>query len=65
MQIDGYRHTLAGARATVARQLAALSSFYRYALAEELVQRNPVETISRPKVNADRSATQELTKEQA
>lgn len=65
VQIDGYRHTLAGAPATVARKLAALSSFYRYALADDLVQRNPVETIARPKVNADHSATQGLTKEQA
>lgn len=65
VHVDGYRHTLAGAPATAARKLAALSSFYRYALAEDLVQRNPVETIARPKVNADHSATQGLTKEQA
>ena len=65
VHMDGYRHTLAGAPATVARKLAALSSFYKYALAEGLVQRNPVETVARPKVDADHSATQGLTREQA
>ena len=65
VQVDGYRHALAGAPATVARKLAALSSFYRYALACGWVQVNPVQAVARPKVNADHSATQGLTKEQA
>ena len=65
VQMDGYRHALAGAPATVARKLAALSSFYRYALACGWVQVNPVQAVARPKVNADHSATQGLTKEQA
>ncbi|SFT76425.1 tyrosine-type recombinase/integrase [Arthrobacter sp. ov118] len=65
VHLDGYRHTLTGAPATVARTLAALSSFYRYALAEELVDRNPVATISRPAVDADHSSTQGLNRDQA
>jgi integrase/recombinase XerD len=65
VHLDGYRHTLTGAPATVARTLAALSSFYRYALSEELVDRNPVATISRPAVDADHSSTQGLSRDQA
>jgi integrase/recombinase XerD len=65
VHLDGYRHTLDGAPATVARTLAALSSFYRYALGEELVDRNPVATISRPAVDADHSSTQGLNRDQA
>lgn len=65
VHLDGYRHTLTGAPSTVARTLAALSSFYRYALAEELVDRNPVATISRPNVDADHSSTQGLSRDQA
>lgn len=63
--IDGYRHTLAGAPATVAAKLAALSSFYRYAVSADLIAGNPVELIKRPKVDADHSDTQGLTKDQA
>lgn len=63
--IDGYRHTLAGAPATVAAKLAALSSFYRYALSAELIAGNPVELVKRPKVDADHSDTQGLSKDQA
>lgn len=65
VHLDGYRHTLTGAPATVARTLAALSSFYRYALGEELVDRNPVATINRPAVDADHSSTQGLSRDQA
>lgn len=64
--IDGYRHTLAGAPATVAAKLAALSSFYRYALsADAITGGNPVELVKRPKVDADHSSTEGLTKDQA
>jgi site-specific recombinase XerD len=65
--IDGYRHTLTGlAPATVAAKLAALSSFYRYAVsADVLAGGNPVELIKRPRVDADHSDTQGLTKDQA
>lgn len=64
--IDGYRHTLDDlAPATVAAKLAALSSFYRYAVSADLIAGNPVEQIKRPKVDADHSDTQGLTKDQA
>jgi site-specific recombinase XerD len=63
--IDGYRHSLAGSPATVAARLAALSSFYRYALSAELITANPVELIKRPKVDPDHSGTSGLNKDQA
>lgn len=65
VHLDGYRHTLIGAPSTVARTLAALSSFYRYALAEEAVERNPVATVVRPAVDVDASSTQGLSRDQA
>lgn len=65
VHVDGFRHTLAGAPSTVARALAALSSFYRYAIAEGAADRNPVGTVNRPNVDADHSSTQGLTREQA
>lgn len=65
--VDGYRHVLdgAGAPATVAARLAALSSFYRYALTEDAIQRNPVELMARPKINPDHTETAGLSKHQA
>lgn len=52
--------------ATVAARLAALSSFYKYALSADLIPRNPVELVQRPKVDADHSNnTSGLTKDQA
>jgi integrase/recombinase XerD len=65
--IDGYRHTLAGlAPATVAAKLAALSSFYRYAVSADVITGgNPVELVKRPKVDPDHSDTQGLSKDQA
>jgi integrase/recombinase XerD len=64
--IDGYRHTLAGSPATVAAKLAALSSFYRYAVSADVIAGgNPVELVKRPKVDADHSDTQGLSKDQA
>jgi len=65
VHVDGYRHTLAGAPSTVARTLAALSSFYRYAMAEDATHLNPVQTVTRPRVDADHSSTQGLTRDQA
>ncbi|XAZ30241.1 tyrosine-type recombinase/integrase [Paenarthrobacter ureafaciens] len=65
VHVDGYRHTLTGALSTVARTLAAVSSFYRYALAEDVVDRNPVATVVRPNVDADHSSTQGLNRDQA
>jgi integrase/recombinase XerD len=63
--LDGYRHTLTGAPATVAAKLAALSSFYRYALSADLIPANPVELVKRPTVDADHSNTAGLTRDQA
>ena len=40
------------APATVAQRLAALSSFYRYARHEGLIERNPTEGVERPPVRA-------------
>lgn len=65
VHVDGYRHTLTGAPSTVARTLAAVSSFYRYAMSEGVVDRNPVEMIVRPTVDADHSSAQGLNREQA
>ncbi|RNL49480.1 site-specific integrase, partial [Arthrobacter oryzae] len=53
--LDGYRHGLTGAPATVAARLAALSSFYRYALSAELIAANPVELVKRPRLDPDHS----------
>jgi len=63
--IDGYRHRLPGAPATVAARLAALSSFYRYAVSAELIAANPVELVKRPKMDPDHSGTAGLSKDQA
>lgn len=64
--IDTWRTTLTGAPSTVARRLAAVSSFYSYAAHDAgAIATNPVQRVSRPKVDADHSATQGLTKEQA
>ena len=46
-------------RATIARRLAALSSYYSYGVAEGTLQRNPVAYVARPKVD-DESHTQGL-----
>ncbi|MHA7272576.1 tyrosine-type recombinase/integrase [Arthrobacter sp. TMT4-20] len=65
VHVDGYRHALTGKPATVAQKLAAVSSFYRYAVSAELVTANPAELVERPKVDADHSSTQGLSKDQA
>lgn len=64
--IDAWRSTLTGAPSTVARKLAAVSSFYAYAADDAgVIAVNPVRRVTRPKVDADHSATQGLTKDQA
>ncbi|KNC20339.1 hypothetical protein AC792_01235 [Arthrobacter sp. RIT-PI-e] len=65
VHVDGYRHTLVGAPSTIARTLAALSSFYKYAIAEGATALNPVATVVRPAIDADHSTTQGLTRDQA
>jgi integrase/recombinase XerD len=63
--VDGYRHSLTGAPATAAARLAALSSFYRYAVSADLISSNPVELVRRPRLDPDHSSTQGLSKDQA
>jgi site-specific recombinase XerD len=59
--VDAYCRQLAEmegcSSATVARRLSALSGFYRYALSEELVARNPVAQVRRPKVGTETIST--------
>lgn len=59
--VDAYARSLAEldgrSPATVARKLSALAGFYRYALSEELVARNPVASVRRPKVGSDSVST--------
>ncbi|MGP5397392.1 tyrosine-type recombinase/integrase [Arthrobacter rhombi] len=63
--VDAYRLSLTGSPSTVARKLAAVSSFYGYALDAGTVETNPVARVKRPQVDADASTTQGLTIEQA
>lgn len=65
VEVDGWRHTLTGAPATVAQKIAAVSSFYRYATSTGTTTTNPVELVARPKVSADHSSTQGLSKDEA
>jgi integrase/recombinase XerD len=63
--VDGYRHSLTGAPATMAAKLAALSSFYRYAVSADVIGGNPAELVRRPRVDPDHSSTGGLSKDQA
>lgn len=66
--LDWWRNWLTdtgSALSTVARKLAAISSFYRYAQAENILQVNPVQLVTRPKVDADHSSTNGMTRQQA
>ncbi|WP_298944041.1 tyrosine-type recombinase/integrase [uncultured Microbacterium sp.] len=66
--IDAYRLTLTGAPSTVARKLAAASSFYSYASAEGAMPRaesHPVSRVVRPRVDADHSDTRGLSEAEA
>jgi integrase/recombinase XerD len=51
--VDAWREHLAGKPATVARRLSAVSSFYTYWLAEDVVARNPAANAARPSVSPD------------
>lgn len=64
--VDAYARTLAEvpdehgrtrSPATVARHLSTLSGFYRYAVAEDVVARNPVANVKRPKVGTHTVST--------
>jgi integrase/recombinase XerD len=50
---------------TIARKMAAVSSFYAWCLRHGHAQANPVATLDRPQVDYDTSATAGLTKDQA
>ncbi|ALJ19477.1 tyrosine-type recombinase/integrase [Microbacterium sp. No. 7] len=66
--IDLWRATLTGGGSTVARKLAAASSFYSYASAEGAMPRaesHPVLRVVRPRVDADHSATRGLSEAEA
>lgn len=64
-ELDVWRNALTGANTTVARKLAAASSFYRYAQSEGATERNPVALIVRPAIDRDHSPTAGMTLEQA
>lgn len=52
--VDGYVRTLEleeRSPSTIARRLASLSSFYRYAESEEVIARNPINLVKRPRVS--------------
>lgn len=59
--VDAFARTLAELEgrspATVAQHLSAVSGYYRYALSEEKVARNPVDFVRRPKVGTDTIST--------
>jgi len=57
--VDAYAHRLrelGASDATIARRLACLSGFYRYALEEGLLERNPVAGVRRPRLSEDSQA---------
>ena len=57
--VDAYAHhlrELGASDATIARRLACLSGFYRYALDEGLLERNPVAGVRRPRLSEDSQA---------
>lgn len=56
---------LGGAPSTVARKLAAASSFYSYAADEGLIASQPARRVKRPRIDADHSATRGLSKSEA
>ena len=59
--MDAYARTLAEidgrSPATVARHLSTLAGFYKYAVGEDAVARNPVANVRRPKVGTDTVST--------
>lgn len=59
--VDAYARTLAEvdgrSPATVARHLSTLAGFYKYAVGEDVIPRNPVANVRRPKVGTDTVST--------
>lgn len=58
---DAWAAQLGGSRRTVARRLAAVSSWYTYLAHNDLTERNPFAGVSRPTVHRDTSPTVGLT----
>ncbi|MFD1932218.1 tyrosine-type recombinase/integrase [Nonomuraea mangrovi] len=50
---------------TMARRLAAVSSWYKYLAEEDAVEFNPFENVRRPKINRKHSETTALTRDEA
>lgn len=64
MHVDAFRLALEAAGCsprTVARKLAAVSSWYDYLLDEELTERNPAKKAARPEIDKDTSPAVGLT----
>jgi len=59
--VDAYARTLTEvdgrSPATVARHLSTLAGFYKYAVGEDVIARNPVANVRRPKVGTDTVST--------
>lgn len=53
------------ADSTIARALSSLSSFYAYAVDEDVIARNPVTRVRRPRVSPDDTATVGLSRDDA
>src|SRR5579875_3132433 len=62
--VAGQREQRAEA-SSVRRRLSALSSFYRYCAAHDLIGRVPVDGVARPAVDPDYTATVGLSRDQA
>lgn len=59
-------HTDAGAKpSTIRRRLSALSSWYRYLAAHDVIEHHPVSGVVRPYVDPDHSETVGLDRDQA
>jgi integrase/recombinase XerD len=63
--IDAWRLQLTGQQSTIARKLAAVSSFYTYAMTDGATDHNPAARLRRPKIDVDHSSTQGMTQPQA
>lgn len=50
---------------TLRRRIASISALYQYAMSEGLIQRNPADSVRRPVVDQDHSASESLTHPEA
>lgn len=50
---------------TVARRVSAISSFYRWAIQEEMTETNPAQHVRRPRLDQDTTTTAALTRREA